>query len=189
VAANVGNITPILILTKTDLVPSNSCDLLLEPYRLMGLEVILSSIKKQNPPLRLFELLSNNVSVLAGQSGTGKSSLLNAFFPDLNIKIGAVSQKTSKGSHTTTYAIMHQISENGFVIDTPGIREFGLWDISRLNLAEYYPMIQDHHNHCKHRNCRHISEPGCAVKKEIESGRIHDSLYQGYLSIYESLPN
>lgn len=187
VAADIGNVKPILVLTKTDLATSAMCDLLMKPYRMMGLETILFSIKNQNPSPRIYELLSNNVCVLSGQSGTGKSSLLNVFFPKLKIRVGAVSQKTSKGSHTTTYAVMHLIN-NGSVIDTPGIREFGLWRINRQNLAEHYPMIRDYHNSCKHRDCRHISEPGCNVKLETESGRIPVAFYQGYLSTYESLP-
>jgi ribosome biogenesis GTPase len=187
VAARAGSIKPVLVLTKTDLVTKNEIDQILEPYRHINLEIIKSSTKTVFPEAKLRNLLVGNVSVLAGQSGAGKSSLLNTLFPGLDIKVGAVSNKTSKGSHTTTYAIMHQVIENTFVVDTPGIREFGLWGIRKENLCENYPGLDELNDQCKHRDCHHIHEPGCAIKKAVETGRIHESLYKGYHSIYLSL--
>ncbi|MBT6611592.1 MAG: ribosome small subunit-dependent GTPase A [Deltaproteobacteria bacterium] len=188
VAASVGRITPILVITKTDLVPKKEIDHLLAPFRDLELEYFLSTTlePEQNP--KLSKLLKNSVSVLAGQSGAGKSSLLNKYFPALSIKIGDVGLKTHKGSHTTTYTISHQIAENGFVIDTPGIREFGLWNITQANLNEYYPLIQTFQQQCKHRNCRHVHEPQCAVKDAVTTKVIHPILYDGYVSIFNSLP-
>ena len=108
-------------------------------------------------------------------------------FPDLNLKVGSIRPKTLKGTHTTTHASMHQIADDSYVVDTPGIREFGLWNVSRENLAEYYPIVQEYHSQCKHRNCRHIHEPKCAVKEGVRSGLVNEKLYNGYLSIYDSL--
>lgn len=187
VAAKIGNIKPVLVLTKTDLVKKNEITQILEPYRNIDIEIIESSTKTDFPDSELKSLLVGKVSVLAGQSGVGKSSLLNRLFPGLDIKVGAVSHKTSKGSHTTTYAVMHQVVNNTFVIDTPGIREFGLWGIKRDNLGENYPGLEEFKYQCKHRDCHHIHEPDCAVKSAVESGAINKSLFMGYQSIYESL--
>lgn len=188
VAAAVGRITPVLVITKTDLVDSGEIERLIEPFQSLNVQIFPSSTRDAETDQRLFDLLSNSVSVLSGQSGAGKSSLLNRYFPSLSIRIGAVSPKTGKGAHTTTYTIMHQISENGFVIDTPGIREFGLWDVTRENLCEYYPGIRTFQNQCRHRNCRHVHEPQCAVKEAVTAGDLHPVLYDGYVSIFESLP-
>lgn len=188
VAASVGRIIPVLILTKTDLVQKEEIDRLIAPFRDLELEVFLSSTKEPDQDPKLSSLLKNNVSVLSGQSGAGKSSLLNKYFPSLSIKIGDIGQKTHKGSHTTTYTVLHQIAENGFVIDTPGVREFGLWNVTQRNLNEYYPLIQTYRQQCRHRNCGHVHEPDCAVKKAVTDKAIHPILYKGYVSIFESLP-
>ncbi len=187
VAAKVGRVKPTIIVTKTDLSPKNEIEELIDPYKDIQCDIILSSIKSPEFDPRLIDIFSNSISVLAGQSGVGKSSLLNKLFPILNIKVGAISHKTSKGSHTTTFATMHNIAVNSFIIDTPGIREFGLWNLSSENLAQFYPKICDYSYQCKHRNCRHIQEPDCAVQDAVKHGEIHKKLYQGYVSIHDSL--
>lgn len=187
VAARAGNITPVLLITKTDLVDDDAVDTLISPYRSLDLQIVRSSIHNDFPVQLLLEIFSGKICVLAGQSGVGKSSLLNRLFPDLNIKVGAVSAKTSKGSHTTSYAVMHRVGDGGFVIDTPGIREFGLWHIDTDSLREVYPLIDELGTHCKHRDCHHVREPQCAVKEAVKNGTLDESLYQGYLSIYQSL--
>ena len=188
VAAKVGNIIPVLVITKTDLSPDSNIEALLRPYKNLGLKIILSSIFQNGISDELKRLLSNHVCLLAGQSGVGKSSLLNLYFPGLSLRVKNVSEKTSKGAHTTTYARMYQIAENGFVIDTPGIREFGLWNLTRANLDEFYPSFDSFIDLCKHRDCAHIHEPGCAVKQAVQAGYIHPGLYAGYIAIYDSLP-
>ena len=185
-AAFVGNIKPIILITKTDLASKTELQEALKPYQDIDIEVICSSIIDDCDISNLKNKLINNTSVLAGQSGVGKSSVLNLMFPDLNLKVGAVNKKTAKGIHTTTFASMHEISESSYVIDTPGIREFGLWGISRDNLCEYFPRIKNFVSCCKHRNCRHIAEPGCKVKEALQSSEIHPVLYAGYQAIMES---
>lgn len=187
VAAAAGNIRPVIVVTKSDLSSDEEIDRLVHPYRIAGVEIIKSSIKTPTPTDRLYKILKNQITVLSGQSGVGKSSLLNKLFPNLNIKVGAVSYKTSKGSHTTTYAQMHCIANQNYVIDTPGIREFGLWKVTQSNLCDFYPLLCDYTAGCKHRNCRHIHEPQCGVKDALESGEFNAQLYQGYLDIYRSL--
>lgn len=187
VAAAVGDITPVLVITKTDLATTEETDRLAEPFRTLDLLVVPSSTKTGQPDARLGDILNNHVSVLSGQSGVGKSSLLNRYFPFLSIRIGDVSHKTQKGAHTTTDSVMHQVSDQGFVIDTPGIREFGLWDVTQANLADVFPLLQDFRHQCRHRNCRHIHEPGCAVKEAVAAAAIHPVIYDGYVSIFNSL--
>lgn len=187
VAAKVGNIKPVLVVTKTDLATDRKVELLVEPYRELDLDIIPCSIKSEKNYARVVEVMKNAISVLSGQSGVGKSSLLNRVFPELSLKVGEISEKTLKGSHTTTYAEMFRIAENSFVIDTPGIREFGLWGVTPENLAHFYPGISEFSRGCKHRNCHHIHEPDCALKDAVEFGEYHEKLYQGYVSIYNSL--
>ena len=119
----------------------------------------------------------------------GKSSLLNRLFPGLNLKVGAVSSKTTKGSHTTTYAQMFQIRENGYVVDTPGIKSFGLWNVRPDNLNQHFPLINNFPHRCKHRDCHHVTEPGCSVKEASQKGELEKPVYDGYLALYESLKN
>lgn len=187
VAANVGNIKPTLLITKTDLCDQEAIDQLLLPYRNSGLEILTNTTSNPKPNPKLYDLLLGKISVLAGQSGVGKSTLLNTLFPGLNIRVGAISKKTSKGSHTTTYATMHRIAENSNVIDTPGIREFGLWKVTRKNLSDYYPVICEFELGCKHRDCCHVHEPGCSIKSAVKEGKINKELYGGYLDIFDSL--
>jgi len=188
VAARVGNIHPVLVITKSDLVQQQQIDEILEPFRKLELDWIISSLF--DPPEKdekFLNLILNNVTVLSGQSGVGKSSMLNKFFPDLHLKTGNVNMRTTRGLHTTTFAEMHELNKGSFVIDTPGIREFGLWNVTQKNLNEYFPIIEDYQHGCKHRDCIHFTEPGCVVQADLESGEIHPTVYQGYLAILESL--
>jgi ribosome biogenesis GTPase / thiamine phosphate phosphatase len=187
VAAAVGNISPILVVTKTDLVEANEAEALVEAYRTIDLTIFYSSIDDTDASLQLQALLTGNTCLLAGQSGVGKSSLLNRFFPGLNIRVGRIGAKSAKGVHTTTFAQMHRVAKNGFVIDTPGIREFGLWHVTRSNLGAFFPAINAYHLQCRHRDCAHIHEPNCTVKAAVETDKIHRLFYEGYLAIYEAL--
>ena len=187
VAATVGYIKPILVITKTDLADKKYLETISEPYRNFDLEIIPFTNNKRNKYSLLRKALEGYVSVLVGQSGVGKSTILNTLYPSLDLKVGKISSKTKKGSHTTTYATMLRISENSYVIDTPGIREFGLWNISQHNLDEFYPGIMDHKNQCRHRDCNHIHEPDCAVKEAVKAKEIHQALYDGYASIFETV--
>lgn len=187
VAAAVGQIEPILVISKTDLVNQSYLDSLSEPFRDLDFEIVPFTHTRHQKYRVLFEALRGNVSVLVGQSGVGKSTILNTLFPSLDLKVGQISSKTKKGSHTTTYAMMHQIEKDSYVIDTPGIREFGLWNISPQNLDEYFPGILAYRNQCRHRDCNHIHEPDCAVKDAVRRQAIHQILYNGYVSIFGSL--
>jgi len=183
VAANLGNVRPILLLTKTDLIHYHEPGWL-AAFQDIDLEILTSSKKTGHDDNRLSDLIGDNTSVFVGHSGVGKSSLINRLFPGLDLKVGSVNEKTSKGSHTTTYAQMIQVAESGFVIDTPGVREFGFWNLDKENIRDYFPVIRQYSGHCKHSDCQHMPEPHCFVKAEVEAGRIHKDLYQGYVKLF-----
>lgn len=129
-------------------------------------------------------LLKDKVTLVSGHSGVGKSTLINALIPDLQLKTGSVSDWSDKGQHTTTFAEMHNLPLGGYLIDSPGIRELGVFDIEKEVLGHYFPEIRERLNECRFHNCRHINEPGCSVIDAVENGEIDVSRYQSYLSIY-----
>ena len=131
----------------------------------------------------VIELLKDRVSLVAGHSGVGKSALINTLEPGLDLKTKPISRAHKKGVHTTTFAMMFRLSFGGFIIDTPGIKEFGLYDLDRKTLAERYPELRALMHACKYTNCTHLHEPGCAVKEAVENGEISMIRYDGYLRI------
>jgi ribosome biogenesis GTPase len=130
------------------------------------------------------ELLKDKVTLFSGHSGVGKSSLINALLPDLDLRTNQVSDWSDKGMHTTTFAEMFELPQGGFIIDTPGIRELGVIDIEKKELSHFFPEMRALMNQCRFYNCRHINEPGCAVLEAVENGEIELSRYDSYLSIY-----
>ena len=131
----------------------------------------------------VMELLKDKVSLVAGHSGVGKSALINTLEPGLDLKTKPISRAHKKGVHTTTFAMMFRLSFGGFIIDTPGIKEFGLYDLDRKTLAERYPELRALMHACKYTNCTHLHEPGCAVKEAVKNGEISMIRYDGYLRI------
>jgi len=131
----------------------------------------------------VIELLKDRVSLVAGHSGVGKSALINTLEPGLDLKTKPISRAHKKGVHTTTFAMMFRLSFGGFIIDTPGIKEFGLYDLDRKTLAERYPELRALMHACKYTNCTHLHEPGCAVKEAVKNGEISMIRYDGYLRI------
>ncbi|HEY1006960.1 MAG TPA: ribosome small subunit-dependent GTPase A [Sphingobacteriaceae bacterium] len=130
------------------------------------------------------ELLTDKVTLFTGHSGVGKSTLINAILPDLELKTGEISDWSDKGQHTTTFAEMFPLPFGGFLIDTPGIRELGIIDIEKQELGHFFPEMRSRMKDCRFHNCRHINEPGCAVLEALEEGEIEPSRYESYLSIY-----
>lgn len=131
----------------------------------------------------LRKVLQNKVSLLAGHSGVGKSTLMNAIQPNLNLRTNEVSKFSGKGMHTTTFAEMHPLDFGGSIIDTPGIREFGITDFRPEEISHYYVEMREVLNHCKFNNCLHENEPGCAVKQAYQEGKIAEERYVNYLNI------
>ncbi|MDP4188442.1 MAG: ribosome small subunit-dependent GTPase A [Bacteroidota bacterium] len=133
---------------------------------------------------RVHDLLLNKISLLAGNSGVGKSSLINAVDPDLHLKVAEISEAHLSGKHTTTYSEMFELTEGGYIIDTPGIKGFGVIDLKKEELYHYFPEFFKLSEACQYYNCTHTHEPGCAVKEAMEKGIISPSRYRSYLSLF-----
>lgn len=135
------------------------------------------------------QLLDHKVTLLAGHSGVGKSSLVNAVAPGLDLRTTEVSTFANKGVHTTTFAEMFELTPGTFIIDTPGIKELGLMDTSKVEIGHYFPEMRERLNQCRYANCLHLNEPGCAIKAAVEAGKIAESRYSSYQSMMEGGDN
>ena len=156
-------------------------------YERIGYGVMAMSLKDHVGTDAVKALLKDKVTLLSGHSGVGKSSFINEVFPALNLKTQDVSEWSGKGLHTTTFAEMFDLSFGGQVIDTPGLREFALVDISKQELSHYFPEMRALVNECQFNNCMHINEPGCAVKEAVNAGAIAVERYASYLTILDSI--
>lgn len=156
---------------------------LIELYQNVGYACFTTSAVSGEGIEKLQTTLQNKVSVLAGHSGVGKSSLLNVLAPDLNLRTNEVSTFANKGVHTTTFAEMFELHENTFIIDSPGIKELGLADTEIEEIGHYFPEMRELLGQCRFHNCLHIDEPKCAVKSAVENGEIALSRYESYLSM------
>ncbi len=154
-----------------------------ELYTSIGYQSVLCSTKSGQGISELQNLMKNNTSIFSGHSGVGKSTLINTVAPELRLKIGEISEQHGQGQHTTTFAEMFDLSFGGRIIDSPGIRGFGIADIDKEEIARYFKEFFKASENCKFNNCQHLSEPGCAVKSELEEGVIAESRYQSYLSM------
>ena len=182
-------IHPIILVNKCDLYTEPEFQGMLEHfagiYRNAGYEVIYVSARKGTGIEQVRELCKQGVCLFSGQSGVGKSSLLKALDPSLDPKIGDISESHLQGKHTTTFYEMHPLSSGGFVIDTPGIRGFGLVDIESEELSTYFPEMLRVMDDCRFKPCTHTHEPGCAVKQALEDGSISAERYASYLGMLE----
>lgn len=181
-----------VIFNKHDLYQEKENELLLElmySYNEAGYESFSTSVLNKENLEQLHEVFENKTTLIIGLSGVGKSSLVNSIFPHLNLKTGAISAYTEKGLHTTTFAHMYRINENSFIIDTPGIKEFGLVDIDEYEVGHYFPEIRKEMQNCKFNNCLHINETGCAIKTLLEEGKFSPSRYTSYVTFYEEIKN
>ena len=154
-----------------------------ELYTSIGYQTVLCSTKSGQGMSELRNLMKDNTSIFSGHSGVGKSTLINTVAPELQLKIGEISEQHGQGQHTTTFAEMFDLSFGGRIIDSPGIRGFGIADIDKEEIARYFKEFFEASENCKFNNCQHLSEPGCAVKSELEEGSIAESRYQSYLSM------
>jgi ribosome biogenesis GTPase len=148
--------------------------------------VLLVSAEKQEGLDELNAVLKDKTTLMSGHSGVGKSSLLNVLFPGMNRKTQDVSGWSGKGQHTTTFAEMFDLPQGGKIIDTPGMREFGIVDLSKQELSHYFPEMKDLIQQCQFNNCLHSNEPGCAIKAAVNQGMIHEDRYVSYRTILDS---
>lgn len=180
----------IIVFNKADLYKKKELEkfeLAKSIYEPIGYTVKLISIEKSIGVEELKELLKEKTTLLSGHSGVGKSTFINYIFPELRLRTKEVSGWSGKGMHTTTFAEMFDLPFGGKVIDTPGIREMGIVDVSKNELAHYYPEMRAVMNNCQFNDCIHLDEPGCAVKEAVNNGSIHEERYLSYLNIRDTI--
>ncbi len=185
VVAEANEIPVSVVVNKTDLAPA---DLIRAHLALAGYPVIATAAKAGVGLDELRALLANKVSVLTGPSGAGKSSLMNALEPGLGLRVGEVSRKVGRGTHTTVTATMIPLAAGGFVVDTPGFSDVGVWNLDVEHLADCFPEMRSVESECKFGNCLHKGrEPGCAVRALAASGGILPARYDSYRAILDEL--
>lgn len=184
VAAHAGDITPVVCMNKMDLDEGDYAAAILEIYAGLGYRTLSASVVTGAGIEELRELLRGKESVIAGQSGVGKSSLLNAVDPELGLKIGAVMESTEKGRHTTTTAELIRLSFGGYVVDTPGIRSLDLSIVPRNEYEVYYIEFAPLVANCRFPDCTHTHEERCAIKDAVERGDIRVERYESYLHLF-----
>lgn len=190
VAAETAGIEPLILLNKTDLLSNpelaQTVDAVLQPYQKLGYRVLRASANKADLS-DLIAALKDRTSIFVGQSGVGKSSLVNSLLPAAALRTSELSEFNQKGQHTTTTARLFHLTPGGRLIDSPGIREFGLWHMERrdleLGFIEFRPFLGD----CKFRDCQHANEPGCALLEAVERGAISATRFRSYQILCESL--
>ena len=183
------HVPAIIVFNKTDLYrkkEQQKFDDLYHMYTSIGYKVFGMSVEKGDGIDNLKQQLQNKITLMSGHSGVGKSSFLNKVFPDFKLKTQDVSGWSGKGMHTTTFAEMFDLPFGGAVIDTPGMREFGIVDVSKQELSHYFPEMRKLLNECHFNDCLHTNEPGCAIKKAVEDGRIDAERYISYWNILDS---
>ena len=190
VASEMYHVPSIIVFNKADLhkrKEDEKFQQLKTMYEQIGYKVFLISVNDNVGVDELKEELKNRVTLISGHSGVGKSSLLNLIFPELKLKTQDISGWSGKGLHTTTFAEMFDLPSGGSIIDTPGMREFGLIGVSKQELSHYFPEMRERLVNCQFNNCLHINEPGCAIKEAVVNGEINEDRYVSYVNILDSI--
>jgi ribosome biogenesis GTPase / thiamine phosphate phosphatase len=184
VIAEANSLQPVIVLNKADLVPDDAVSSFLAPYESAGYDTLATSVPARAGLEELQARLCGARSVVTGPSGAGKSSLLNAIQPDLGLRVGAISAAVHKGQHTTVTAQLIPLRCGGYVADTPGLRELGLWGIAAAQLPECFPEFAAVSDDCRFgTRCSHTHEPGCAVQHAVEEGRIDADRFSSYRTL------
>lgn len=190
VTAEAYGIPAMVVLNKSDLCDTEELEGLLfefvDIYESIGYPVAVISAEQHLGVDELLDTLHGKVSLVTGHSGVGKSTLINTLCPELDLRVGDISEVHSKGTHTTTFAEMFPLQGGGFIIDTPGIKEFGLVDMKEDHLGHYFPEMFRLMTTCRFANCHHVNEPGCAVIAAVEEGTVPISRYNSYLGMLEN---
>ncbi|CCH51374.1 ribosome small subunit-dependent GTPase A [Fibrisoma limi BUZ 3] len=181
-----------LVFNKTDILSDEGLAYqqeIMTLYESIGYECLATSATEGQGVDAFRQLLDHKITLLSGHSGVGKSSLVNAIAPNLNLRTSEVSTFANKGVHTTTFAEMFELAPDTYIIDTPGIKELGLADMEKEEISHYFPEMRDRLNQCRFHNCLHLNEPGCAVKDAVGEGDIAETRYMSYLSMIEGEDN
>ena len=180
-----GNMTPVLIINKIDLSnDKQNLVTIIEMYRAIGIEVIDVSALEKSGIGRVVDIMKDKASVFSGQSGVGKTTLINEI-AGTDYKTCEIVERTQKGVHTTSQSKLIKLDSNSFCIDTPGIKSFSLWDITSSEISNYFSDLQQYSTECKFINCTHTHEPDCGVKKAVDDGLIAKTRYESYITIRE----
>lgn len=186
VSAEAYSIPAIIVFNKADLYDETALEIyheLSELYVNIGYPTYLISATKNQGLNEIKELMQDKLTLLAGHSGVGKSTLINALIPDVEQKVAPISDFAQKGTHTTTFAEMFPLNTNSAIIDTPGIKEWGLVDIEEKELSHYFPELRDLIGKCKFYNCTHTHEPDCSIIEALAKGHVAPSRYESYVSM------
>lgn len=190
ITAEAYNITARIIFNKSDLLNAEELDYLnqlCDAYRQVGYESSIISVQENSGIDDLSNLLTGKKTLISGHSGVGKSSLLNSIAPGLNARVSSVSESTDKGQHTTTFAEMFEVRNDTYIIDTPGLKNFGLIDMKPEELKDFLPEMVELSASCKFHNCLHLNEPKCAVRDAYENGKLPWFRYENYQYLIEEL--
>jgi len=191
VACEMYHVPAIILFNKVDLYKDKDLtkfNKLKEVYTAIGYRVLGASLKQDQNVEDIKTLLKHKITLISGHSGVGKSTFINTIIPHAQIKTQDVSGWSGKGQHTTTFAEMYELPFDGKIIDTPGMKEFGLVGVERQEVSGYFPEMKDRLNNCQFNNCLHINEPGCAIKQGVIDGEIDEDRYVSYFNIVDSIP-
>jgi len=189
IIAEANDIAARVVINKADLVSPESVRLRFADYERAGYPVHVTSTTTGRGLEALREVLDGRTTALSGPSGVGKSSLMNAMFPGLDLRVGEISQSVNKGRHTTVGALLHPLPSGGFVVDTPGLREIGMWGLTAEHLDGYFPEFRPYIGDCRFADCVHTVEPGCAIRDALARDDISATRYDTYVKLLDELAN
>ncbi len=187
VAAQKGGLKPIVVINKIDLQHKHDLTRIRSIYESVRTPVVLTSCVDGRGIDELRELLRDRESIFVGHSGTGKSTLLNQLQPGLALRTSEISETTSKGTHTTTSVELFALDSGGYVVDSPGLKVMGIWDLDVDELQMYFPEFEKYLGHCKFSRCSHLHEPECVIRKAVSEGQIFPERFASYERLYRSL--